>query len=136
MKPIKVVFDTNVYLAAIQPNSYARLQLKRCQPNGPYRPYISPEVIIEIRRKLETKFGYPAKNSAEFIDMVLRYAALIQPRQRVTGVLRDSDDHKILECALEAKADLPITADRQLLRLKQFNTTRIGHPSMLKYRLH
>ncbi len=133
MKPIKIVFDTNAYLAALKRDSYASIHLKRSQPNGPYLLFISPEIIIEIRAKLEDKFGYSVSESADFVEMVLKYAVLVQPRRRLKAVLRDKDDHKILECALQAEADIIITADRGMLRLKEFENIKIVHPSMLKY---
>lgn len=133
MKPIKIVFDTNVYLAACKRNSYAATHLKRSMPNGPYQLFISPEIIVELRRKLETKFHYSTADSAEFIEMILQYAKLVQPKQKVEHILNDVDDHIILECALEAKAELIVTADRGLLKLKRFQATRIIHPSLLKY---
>jgi putative PIN family toxin of toxin-antitoxin system len=130
---MRAVFDTNVYLAAAKKGSYAQVQLQRARPSGPYELFISPEIIIETRRKLEQKFGFTTIASAAFIDMVMAYARLIQPRQRVQGILRDTDDHIILECALEAKAHIIVTADRELLRLKAFESTTIIHPTMLQY---
>lgn len=130
---MKAVFDSNVYLAASKKNSYCRTQMQRAQPNGPYQLYISPEIILEIRRKLEAKFGYSTADSAKFINMVLRYASLIQPRHKITGVLTDTDDHIILECALEAKADIIVSADRGLLKLKAFKGSAIIHPTVLQY---
>jgi predicted nucleic acid-binding protein len=62
----------------------------------------------------------------------LRYATLVQPGRRVTGVLQDTDDHIILECALEAKADAIVTADRGLLRLNDFEGIAIFHPTLLQ----
>lgn len=124
MKPIKVVFDSNVYLAALKPDSYAHIQLKRSQPNGPYQLFLSPEILLEIRDKLEVKFGFSVVESAKFIDMVMLYVKLVQPTQRIA---------KVLECAMAAKAELIITADRGLLKLKEYNGTKIAHPSMLKY---
>lgn len=133
MKPIKIVSDTNVYLAASKKASYARIHLQRAQPNGPYALFISPEIILEIRRRLELKFDYTPKESAIFVDMIMTYATLVQPKQRVADILRDADDHIILECALEAKAQVIVTADRELLRLKEFRGTTIIHPTMLQY---
>lgn len=133
MKPIKIVFDSNIYLAAIQKNSYARIQLQRSQPNGAYQLFISPEILVEIRGKLETKFGYTTKESSDFLEMIMDYAKQVYPKRRLTNVLKDKDDHKILECAIEAGAALIITADRGLLKLKEFEGIRIAHPSMLKY---
>ncbi len=133
MEPIRIVFDSNVYLAATKSKSYARTQLKRARPNGPYKLFISPEIILEVRQKLEEKFGYSPSESAKFIEMILLFAYLVQPKRRLANVLQNSDDHKILECALEAKAELIITADSQLLKLKDYSGIKIAHPSMLKY---
>jgi putative PIN family toxin of toxin-antitoxin system len=133
MKPTITVFDTNVYLAASKRSSYARVQLQRARPNGPYVLYISPEIIIEIQRKLEVKFGYTVEESANFIEMIMRYAKLVYPKKKVEGILKDADDHIILECALEAKASMIVSANKGLLRLKSFQKITIVHPSMLKY---
>ena len=133
MKPIKTVFDTNVYLAAAKRGSYARVQLQRARLNGPYLLFISPEIILEIRRKLELKFGYSTKESAMFIDMVMCYARLIQPKEKIAKVLKDTDDHIILECAVEADAKMIVSADKGLLRLKGFRGITIIHPTMLQY---
>ena len=133
MKPIRIIFDTNVYLAASKRTGYARQHLLRAQPNGPYQLFISPEIILEIRRKLEQKFNYSPAESGGYIEMVLHYATLVQPKQKVSGVLADTDDHIILECALEARAKAIVTADRGLLRLKTFQGITIIHPTMLQY---
>jgi uncharacterized protein len=133
MKPIRTVFDTNVYLAASKKSSYARIQLQRARPNGPYLLFISPEIILELRRKLELKFGYSTEKSATFVDMVMRYATLVQPKQKISNVLKDTDDHIILECALEANANMVVSADKGLLRLKEFRGIAIIHPTMLQY---
>lgn len=130
---MKIVFDTNVYLAAIKKDSYSYLQLLRSRPNGPYQLYISPEIIIEIREKLQTKFHWDRSQSAHYIDTILKYATLINPRERVAGVLKDIDDHIILECALEAKAHSIVTSDRGSLKLKEYRGITIIHPSILKY---
>lgn len=135
MKPIRTVFDTNVYLAASKKNGYARIQLQRARPNGSYQLFISPEIILEIRRKLELKFGYGTAESAGFVEMIMCYATLVQPKQKVRGVLKDTDDHIILECALEAKATIIVSADKGLLRLKEFRGITIIHPTMLQYLL-
>jgi predicted nucleic acid-binding protein len=133
MKPIKIVFDTNVYLAAAKKGSYARIHLQRAQPNGPYELFISPEIILELRRKLELKFGFSPEESGSFVDMVMIYAKLVQPKRKIKGILKDTDDHIILECAVEAGARVIVSADRGLLRLNNFEEIAIIHPTMLQY---
>ncbi len=132
---MKIVFDSNVYLAATKKGGYAHTHLQRAQPNGPYQLFISPEIILETRHKLESKFNYSSADSARFITMVLEYATLVQPKRRITRVLKDADDHMILDCAVEARADAIVTADRGLLRLKSFEGIVMTHPTMLQYLL-
>lgn len=131
---MRAVFDSNVYLAAASnKSSYSRQQIERANPNGIYQLYISPEIILEIRDRLEVKFGYTPRESAQYIDTVLRYAIQIQPKTHIRGVLADPDDHIILECAVEAKADFIASADRGLLKLKQYQGIAIVHPTMLQH---
>jgi putative PIN family toxin of toxin-antitoxin system len=130
---MKIVFDSNVYLAAAKKDSYAWQQLQRARPNGPYRLFISADIILEVQNKLEQKFHWQRAASADFIEAILMYATLVQPHKKVTGVLQDKDDHIILECALEVSADVIVTSDRGLLKLKQFGTTTIFHPTILQY---
>src|SRR5215469_10818634 len=130
---MRIVFDTNVYLAAAKSFTYARKHIKRSQPGGPYQLYISPEIILEIREKLEAKFEYSSSESADFVQMILKYAVLVHPHRRITGVLNDTDDHIILECALEAKAEAIVSGDRGLLKLKNYQGIPIIHPTVLQY---
>ncbi len=130
---MKIVFDTNIYLAASKRNSHSFNHIKRSQPDGPYQLYTSPEIIVELRDRLENKFFFDAERSADFIETILFYTKLVQPRRRVENILRDADDHKILECALEAKAEVIITLDKGLLQLKRFEEIVIEHPRMLKF---
>lgn len=51
----------------------------------------------------------------------------------LTSVLKDPADHIILECALAARAHTIVTADRELLRLREFEGIAIIDPTMLQY---
>lgn len=132
---MKIVFDTNVYLAAIKKDGYAQQQLKRAQPDGPYRLYVSPDIVVEVQRKLKEKFQWSQAESAHYVETILMYATMVYPREQVTDVLQDVDDHIILECAFEVRAEVIVTADRGLLQLKEFRGTKIVHPTMLQYLL-
>lgn len=79
------------------------------------------------------KFGYSTEDSGRFIDMIMLYANLVHPKQKINDVLKDKDDHIILECAIDAEAKLLVTADRGLLKLKEYQEVMIIHPTMLQY---
>jgi len=64
------------------------------------------------------KFKWSRSESSKYIDTILMYAKQVHPKQKVTNVLNDKNDHMILECALEVKAEIIVTTDKELLRLK------------------
>jgi predicted nucleic acid-binding protein len=49
--------------------------------------------------------------------------------EAVLDVCRDSEDHIILECAVQSHADFIVTGDKDLLVLKEFLGTRIVAPA-------
>lgn len=96
--------------------------------------YTSPEILQELQNKLENKFEFPRDDVVRWLSRIEEAVTVIRPRQKVDLLTeRDPDDNKILECALEAKADLIITADLDLLDLKEFHNTKIMHTSSVKY---
>jgi putative PIN family toxin of toxin-antitoxin system len=135
MKPIRVVLDTNVYIAAaLNPQSiiYKIVEDSAAHYLGTY--YTSPEILQELQDKLEDKFGFPRGTAVRWLSRIEEAVTVIRPTQRVDLLTeRDPDDNKILECALEAKADLIITADTDLLKLKEFHNIKIMHTSSVKY---
>lgn len=135
MKPVRIVLDTNVYIAAaINPQSiiYKIVEDSAAQYLGNY--YTSPEILQELQAKLENKFEFPRDAVVRWLNRIEEAVTVIRPRQKVDLLTEcDPDDNKILECALEAKADLIITADPDLLDLKKFYDTKIMHTSSVKY---
>jgi predicted nucleic acid-binding protein len=59
---------------------------------------------------------------------------MVKPRQRL-GVLDDEPDNRILECAVEGKADYIVSGDHHLLRLKRFGSIAILGASELLSKL-
>lgn len=136
MKPIRLVLDTNVYIAAaLNPQSiiYKIVEDSAAQYLAKY--YTSPEILLELQDKLESsKLGFSRADVVRWLNRLEEAVTVIRPQQKVDLLTeRDPDDNKILECALEAKADLIITADQDLLSLKEFGGTKIIHTSSVKY---
>ena len=48
--------------------------------------------------------------------------------ENIENVSRDTDDNKILKCALEGNADFIITGDKDLLVLKEYKNIKIINP--------
>jgi predicted nucleic acid-binding protein len=58
------------------------------------------------------------------LKIIARAATLVRPFIKVT-VLGDRPDNRILECAIEARADLVVTGDRHMLEIKKFEDIAI-----------
>lgn len=132
---IKVVFDTNCYYAAAaQPNGYMAVWLEHLFDNSAgFDLFVSPEILDELQKKLESKLDYKPDMSVQFRLFIEKLAtAVVYPTSRL-NVVRDTADNKILECAVEADAQLVLSFDKDLLDLKHYKGIKIDHPRMLKY---
>ncbi len=81
--------------------------------------HTSVAILTETARTLREKFGQPDEDIKRVIKLISRVATVSKPATRL-NVLRDLPDNRILECAVEAGADLVVTGDRHLLNLKRF----------------
>ena len=130
---IKVVPDSNIYIAAALNRGYCHDWLfGASKPKADYELFVSEAILSEVSRKLENRFKFTRNETALFLTDLDRVLTKIRPSTQI-NVVRDSSDNMILECALEAKAELVITFDKDLLVLKQYNNIQIAHPRMLRY---
>lgn len=132
---IRAVLDANVLLMSFgNPDSYLDNLLRQAIKQKAVRLYTSSEIIAEYEHILEYKFLIPRATVIKLVNVVKNITISIEPLSRLPKeTLNDKDDIKILECALEAKAHIIVTADKELIKLKEFDGVKIAHPSMLKY---
>lgn len=129
---MKLVLDTNVYVAAFLQKGLAS-DILRLGINRKVQLYISSEIQKELREKLDVKFKVDSKRINEFMSVVSYSTSTIKPRKKLNVVNIDPDDNKILECAVEAIADLIVSMDKHLLKLKSYQGTGIVHPKTLTW---
>lgn len=135
MPLLKVVFDTNIFvMAAGMPGGYIDYWLDLATPPGnKFQLYTSPAILVEVQEKLESKLHFERPLTVEYISRISGIATVVHPKQELTVVPQDPDDNMILECAIEAQADIIVSADKDLLKLKRYGDTQIHHPTNLKY---
>ncbi|MBI2081243.1 MAG: putative toxin-antitoxin system toxin component, PIN family [candidate division NC10 bacterium] len=121
---MRAVFDTNVYVAAfLAPGGEAEQALLDAYRRQ-VELYTSLPILTEVARVLRGKFGVGERTVTSVLRTIARAAILVRPRRRV-ATLADEPDNRILECAAEAGADLIVTGDRNLLRLREFEGVAI-----------
>ena len=88
---------------------------------------LSEEILAEFIEVLDRpKFNSINQNEkTEFIKNISELGELVNPQQKFNIILEDPKDNKILEAAVEDKADYIVTGDEHLLKLKEFRKIKI-----------
>jgi len=122
----RIVPDVNIIISALfwkgEPYKIISKGLK-----GEYVLLTSPAIIDELAGKLRSKFQFPEEKLEELINIMLTLFHVVNPATSL-NVVRDKSDNKIIECAVDGKADFIITGDADLLELKEFTGIRIITP--------
>jgi putative PIN family toxin of toxin-antitoxin system len=121
---LKVVFDTNIFISAfVIPGSKAE-EVYVDVLRGSFILCSSVAILTETAQKLREKFGWPEDTVTRLLKTVAKVAMIVKTRSHL-HVLSDEPDNRILECAIEAKADFIVTGDNHLLSLKQYQNIKM-----------
>lgn len=119
----RIVPDTNIIISSVfwsgKPYKVISLGLE-----GEYQLITSPEIIDETVDKLRNKFQFPEDKIKEQTNILLSLFHLVSPITKL-DIVRDKSDNKIIECALDGKADFIVTGDPDLLSMKNFKSIKI-----------
>jgi len=96
-----------------------------CSHENPDRRTGSIAILTETAQKLRAKFNQSEADVRAAPTLVSRVAEVVKPKMRV-AVLADEPDNRNLECALQGKADVVVSGDRHLLRLRRFHGISIS----------
>ncbi len=130
---MKIVLDTNIFIAAALKSGLSEDILYMATYTNLITLIVSKEILSEIIEKLQVKFHWPPERINFFIDYIQEISLIVNVKEKVDEITRDPDDNKILECALAGKADLIVSADQDLIKLKKFKGIGIVHPKTLSW---
>lgn len=124
--PVKVVLDTNILISAIsfggKPKEVLDLVLEE-KITASTSPILMAEFREVYRKKfplLEEDFELTIKNIEDIFETT-------QPKETL-DILKDEDDNRVLEAAVEGQCQYIITGDKDLLDLKSFQGIKILTP--------
>ena len=127
MKELKVVIDTNI-LVSILKGSRVLSPIYNAFKNNRFTLIISHEILEEFAAVLyRPSLKIDPKDVRELFKLIKIKSTRVEPRIRVNAC-RDNKDNFILELAIEAKANLIVTGDEDLLTLKTFRSIPIIKP--------
>lgn len=125
---IKVVLDTNIIVSAIVFGGKPRDIIYLIQ-EGKIQAYISSFILYELKEVLTKKFDFNDEKLKEVKDLVKDSFINISPKISIKIIRNYPLDNKILEAAIETKADYLVTGDRKhILPLKKIKKTKIVSP--------
>jgi putative PIN family toxin of toxin-antitoxin system len=121
---MRVVFDTNIFISALViPGSLAEKAVSRIL-EGQDELILSTDIIKEVLSVLSSKFGREREALSHVAVFLLDLGKRVKPDQRIR-VLKDEPDNRILECAVFGRAELIVTGDKEMLRLKEYGGIKI-----------
>ncbi len=122
---MKVVLDTNVFITAFKDEYSYQKRIIDEIIGGRLMAYANRQTLREnhlILRRMINDGAYLKELNNLFAKI-----NVVENRRQIHAV-SDKEDNKILESAVEARADFLITEDRALLELNPFRAVKIVEP--------
>lgn len=128
-KKPKVVIDTNIFISGLnftgKPSEILELFV-----NDEIEVCISPFILKEIDKILREKFEWNEEQIERVLDRIKKKVIQVQPKIKISAIKEKEDDNRILECAVESKAQYIITGDTKHLQpLKEYQEIKILSPA-------
>jgi putative PIN family toxin of toxin-antitoxin system len=126
---LRAVLDTNVYFSAFHHPGGVTFRIWESAIRRQFVLLVSPAIMREIAEVLRMDLEWPESEIVAQLKLISRVAEIVVPKTRLQAVKADPDDDKFLECAVEGRANLIVSGDRHLTRLKSFRGIGIVRPT-------
>ncbi len=124
--PVKVVLDTNVLVSAIAFGGKPKKILNSVLEEKIVAS-ISPILLAEFKEVYTKKFPLLKEDFELTFKSIEEIFEITQPDE-ILEILKDKDDNRVLEAAIEGNCDYIITGDSELLDLKVYRKIKIVTP--------
>jgi len=126
---LRVVLDTNVLLSMLGFPGGRMDALWDVIQDGLCEVYLSEFILEELARNLRKKARLSAFDIQNVLTLLRNRATMIEPHTHLDVIKRKDSDNRILECAVDANADVLVTGNFQdLLPLHEFQCIKILKP--------
>lgn len=122
---MKIVIDTNVLINGFKDDYSYEKKIIDAVIAGEIEAYANKQTLQE-NKLISSQLINSSEYSKELDSLFAQINWVVNRRQ--IRVVRDSEDNKILESAVEANAEYLITSDNDLLELGKFKNVRIVNP--------
>jgi putative PIN family toxin of toxin-antitoxin system len=126
---LRVVLDTNVYVSAFNFPEGTLREIWQHARRGAFELLISPAIVNELGRILRERFVWSERDIRARIIELSRIGEIVIPRAIPTAIEDDPADNHILACAIEGRANVIVSGDQHLRRLKEYLGIAIVRPA-------
>lgn len=123
---LRVVLDSSVLISACISPSGSSGRAWTAARQHRFQLVTSPYIAAGLARFLRRRFFWNEQEIVWRLKHLSRAADVVQPTT-ILQVVRDPNDNPIVECAVDAKADMIVSLDKDLLTLKVYDNIPILH---------
>jgi putative PIN family toxin of toxin-antitoxin system len=123
---MRVFLDTNVIVAAVSTRGLCADVLRETLAR--HVLVASEDLLGEVRGVLQNKLEVPAEIADEVVAWLRESAHPAEPARTMDLPLKDRADRGLVSAAIESRADLFVTGDREILGLARHGTMEIVSP--------
>ena len=109
-KPLKIVLDTNILISALiyggKPEQIYNLVLEK-----QIIAVTSNILIAELLENLIKKFNFEQQRIDQLDRIIKKHFVIVYPKETI-NVIKDEDDNRVLEAAVEGECSHIVTGDR------------------------
>jgi putative PIN family toxin of toxin-antitoxin system len=121
---MRVVFDSNILIAALLFHGGRAEAAVSKILDGVDDLVISRPIIQEVLSVLATKFSRDMEELGRVAVVLGEMGEIVKPSRQLS-VFRDDPDNRILECAVEGKAEAIVTGDKAMLAIGEYEGIRL-----------
>lgn len=130
---MRLFLDTNVLASGLATRGLCEDVLREVLAS--HELVVSQALLDELERVLKLKFKVPKDLISDILKMIRADVPLAQPKPVANVKLKDKADIIILSSALNGKADIFVTGDKEILDLKRLGKMMIVSPRTLWHKL-
>jgi putative PIN family toxin of toxin-antitoxin system len=124
---MRIVLDSNIYISAALSVHGPSRTIVRLSEKGWFEVAIADTITDEVENILQQKLRWSSEKVDLWMRYILSFTHRVEPKLKIHDC-RDQDDNHILECAIEANAEIIVTGDKHLLDLHPYRGISILTP--------
>ena len=126
---MRAILDTNVFVSGIFWEGNFCSQIIDKWKNKKFELVSTMDILEEFVETLKNfKIQMPDKMIEEWKNLIIENSVIIKQKIKLNAIKDDPNDNKFLEAGISGNADLIISQDKHLLKLKEYQGIRIVNP--------